>query len=1114
MALRLALYTLTISSLIAWTLQSAVAAPDSLSRPTQHIEIGSTTSASHSADEQTHYELRASAGRRYLIEVEQFGVDLILSIVVPGGQTREFNSPLHRKESDIVLLDLIEAGTIEITLRSDEFIDTPVGHSITITDVTEQQESRNQKAQLAWHAFTLGAELNQRANEASWGVAIEKYRKAANLWREINETRLEARARHSIAMIQYWGLWNYDAVVEESLAAETLYRSAGMRALAVDAARLRATALMEIGLKNKEPGHATSLAAAHDVIIEAILILEESRKFHEAEGNLYDVGQIINNIGLAYFYLGDWSAAERYWQESMLIFSALGERSAELLSLNNLAIIDGELGHFSKAIEKFERILDLIPPGRAKSTRGFALINLAAEHKGLGNFNEALKFYSLAIDETPVEQVIYRSAISGLGETYYGAGQFDLSERHFDQALQLARRFNDGRLEVHILHYLGNIEFLSDEYGAALKHHSLALDLATAAPQRVRLKVLIANDLTGAGAFERALKVSESAVQEAQRMKSDKILAEAYSALGNALHHKNELEAARGVLNSSMALYKKIGLAVGEADSLRLLAQNAGAQGDYERATNYGARAIDLIENLRGKVADPELRGFFLARKQDFYDLQIGLLMDAYQQPGISQADYLERALQTAEQARARVTADLIAESASGSSTNTDPTLIERRRASLERLAELRHHRNRLLNQPDQNNADQLQTTLRELAAVEHEINLIDTQMRQTAESHGHLMTRSSTADEMQNSLDDQTALIQYSLGKSRSYAWVVTRQSILAIDLPPEPEIEVTARVALEMLRKPTNSREEREQLAAALDALSAKILQPVLPHVKHSKVRIAPDGALHYIPFGLLPALNGQRLVDLATVTHIPSSTVLAAIDRSRLGSERPFTVALFADPVFEPDDARLERTAADSGTENRPVVTRIPWTEREAALIEDLTPPENRLVVRGFDANRERFLSHDLSGYRILHLATHGIIDSRYPELSTLVLSLYDRAGKPIDGVVRLPDIYGLNLSADLVVLSACDTALGRELRGEGLMGFMQGFFYAGSRNLLTSLWRIPDQATAELMARFYEFLLTKDLSPADALGAAQREMAATRRWRDPYFWGAFVLVGSGS
>jgi CHAT domain-containing protein len=171
--------------------------------------------------------------------------------------------------------------------------------------------------------------------------------------------------------------------------------------------------------------------------------------------------------------------------------------------------------------------------------------------------------------------------------------------------------------------------------------------------------------------------------------------------------------------------------------------------------------------------------------------------------------------------------------------------------------------------------------------------------------------------------------------------------------------------------------------------------------------------------------------------------------------------------------------------------------------------LVPNTENLIAVGFDANLDAVLGRDLRPYRYIHFATHGIVDSERPPLSALALSQFDERGRPRAGYLRLYDIYTLELDADVVVLSACETGLGREIRGESLVGLTQGFLYAGAKNVVASLWQVPDNATSKLMTRFYRLLLSGDRSPAQALAAAQRSMADERSTSDPYFWGAFVI-----
>jgi CHAT domain-containing protein len=283
-----------------------------------------------------------------------------------------------------------------------------------------------------------------------------------------------------------------------------------------------------------------------------------------------------------------------------------------------------------------------------------------------------------------------------------------------------------------------------------------------------------------------------------------------------------------------------------------------------------------------------------------------------------------------------------------------------------------------------------------------------------------------------------------------------------------------------------------------------------------------------LHYLPFAVLP-VPGRDAVPLIAeheVTTIPSASSLAAL-RRLLGSRPPAprAVAVFADPVFEASDRRLAAPAPGKipagsqlanailtgrGLDDREL-PRLPFSRGEAESILSLLPPGEGLALLDFDASLGAGVAGRLSQYRILHFATHGVLDTSRPELSGLVLSLVDRQGQPREGFLHAAEIADLDLAADLVVLSACETALGKEIRGEGVVGLTRSFMAAGAERVLVSLWRVEDRATAELMRRFYQALLAEGASPAAALRQAQMALRETPAWSAPYFWAGFVLQG---
>jgi CHAT domain-containing protein len=311
--------------------------------------------------------------------------------------------------------------------------------------------------------------------------------------------------------------------------------------------------------------------------------------------------------------------------------------------------------------------------------------------------------------------------------------------------------------------------------------------------------------------------------------------------------------------------------------------------------------------------------------------------------------------------------------------------------------------------------------------------------------------------------------------------------------------------------------------------------------------RIIIVADGPLQYVPFGALPvpsdanakaAASGQPLVPLIAnyeVVYEPSASVLALIRRDPRRTA-PKTVAVIADPVFSNRDERVQvgtngdkpvnsvsqedmrylkvfRDAGDIGSVGGSLrLIRLTHSREEAEAIVAVAAPGSSSLALDFDASRTKALSEELKQFKIVHLATHGILDSANPQLSGLVFSLVDKEGKPARGFLRLGDIYNLNLPAELVVLSACQTAIGQEVKSEGLNGLTRGFMYAGAARVVASLWKVDDAATAELMKRFYTYMLDKKMPASEALRRAQLDISTLKEeWRPSFYWAGFVLQG---
>ena len=544
----------------------------------------------------------------------------------------------------------------------------------------------------------------------------------------------------------------------------------------------------------------------------------------------------------------------------------------------------------------------------------------------------------------------------------------------------------------------------------------------------------------------------------------------------------------------------------------------------FELAVQFGEDAIDRVESIRANIAKPELRALFTETRRRYYEAQVAQLLQLHEENRASELDFASRALTVSERSRARMTMDLMAEASIDIRRGVNPGLRARQRELRDELA------SRVYQQESPGGASP--QVLSELVEFEHELTLVENEMRGENPLYlGFSTPATLTAGEFQELLDPDTVLLQYSLGAERSFAWVVSPNSINVVELAKSRSIEIAVNDLIAALRTyPTNAAD----LNAARNTLSEYVLAPVRELLAGSRIVVVADGGLHYIPFSVLP-LDTREPETLLVMTHeivgLPSMSVLSALrDARRSRPSARKTIAVLADPVFSHSDPRLSSTMtaqsepplesgdsmdrlARSRYSEEMDLKRLKNTEYEARVIESLVPADQRLIARGFTASHSGVEGEALSQYRYLHFATHGKVNTSYPGLSKLFLSNYDESGHYTSGTLMLNDIYNLKLNADLVVLSACDTALGQEIRGEGLVGFTQGFLYAGARSLIVSLWRVPDRATAELMTRFYRYILDEDsaLKPAEALQKAQSSMAAERRWSDPYLWAGFIVLG---
>ena len=519
-------------------------------------------------------------------------------------------------------------------------------------------------------------------------------------------------------------------------------------------------------------------------------------------------------------------------------------------------------------------------------------------------------------------------------------------------------------------------------------------------------------------------------------------------------------------------------------------------------------------------------RSSYLTILKRYYELELELLLKLQEKD--PNANYSEQAWQIHEKIRARSLLEHLVESGLNLSEIVPKEFFVKEQGLLEAIADAEFKRGEAVKakKPDAQKESEtnLQKALDNYQVLQEEIRQKNPQFSALNEP------QEFTFADAQKLLDEDTAVLEFALGERQSYAWIIRKRAVKLFKLPAKNVINQTAREFYLALTNPDSKIETA--VIEKSKQLSRLILQPFARELVNLKrLVVIADGSLQLIPFSALtpaPDTTYQPLIETTETTNAPSFSSLVYLRENKVTRQTSpdKLLAIFADPIFQDDDeriakvktkpslsptdetAKLKQTLRDFDIDR---LARLPFTGKEAREIAKLAPQQQTLLALGADASRQRFLRGDLTSYRILHFATHGFLNQQNPELSGLVLSLYDENRNAQNGFLRVIDLYSLKLNADLVVLSACQTALGKEVDGEGIVGLTSGFMYAGASRVVSSLWKVEDAATAELMKLFYRAMLKENQTPSAALRTAQNELRKIPRFRNPNNWAGFTLTG---
>ncbi len=924
----------------------------------------------------------------------------------------------------------------------------------------------------------------------------------------------------------------------------------------------------QYGPQRYQPTDAETHSPAYQVMMDAARIwqqghgsaeslAEASEKFETALHLWSSAGDLrmevftLNDLGNLYDNFGQPEKALTYWERALPLLVALRDVKGEALQLNNMGAMYNALGEKRKALDDFTKALILAKEQKDREKEAAAYNNLGAVYYSIGQDQDALEQFQQSFDLATGD---YGKAalLNNMGEVYSALGEPEKALEYYRRALTSWQASSDREGEGKTYNNIGAAylqldqkEKALDNFDAAMKvHEAIGYGLGLAAEYDN-----IGRTYLGKGDLRTASEFFGKALSVEQQFDDRPGAAWTINNLGYAQGLLGDFDKAQDYCSMSLNLQKAIEDRAGVAAALHCLAYFELRHGDLARAKAHIEEALKVIELVRTNVARQDLRISYFATVHDYYELDVEILMRI--DGRVPRMGFDRQALEASERGRARTLLETLTEAHADIRNGVDSRLLDDEQALQEKVDARSTKLTKLMG--GQHTEDEAQTARNLVDEALAQYQEVETKIRNASPRYAALtQPEPPTADDVQKRiLDADTTLLEYALGDERSYLWVVTTNSLKAYKLSPRREIEAAA-LALQsklMQKSPVLSSDQMRTETAKLAELT---LWPAVDQLGRGRLAIVTDGALAYIPFGVLPlspVVVGHESNTLATnheVVYLPSVSTLTALRRDvAYRAPAPKAIAILADPVFgaqdsrvKPDSVAASRTG-DSGLKelnnpqaserrleleqlhfatsfrgsgvDRDGLRRLRSSRREADAIASLTSTGEQLEAVDFDASKTLATSAELGRYRTIHFATHGLLNSRQPALSAVVLSLVDKHGLPIDGFLFLHDIYNLSLRADLVVLSACQTGLGKEARGEGLIGLTRGFMYAGAPRVVVSLWEVDDTATAELMRRFYDAMFNKKLRPVQALRDAQTSMSGDPLWSSPYYWAAFVLEG---
>lgn len=852
----------------------------------------------------------------------------------------------------------------------------------------------------------------------------------------------------------------------------------------------RAYELLELSTQQIDLDHALATRTA-----------QEALALFQSVNNVAGIATTYEQLGRCYFAQTQMEEAERYYDLALDIWHRQSDVPKQADALIMLSYIDVRRGEWLNAASYLTQAQSLIDeqndPGRmARIASGLGTLfkESGLSESALVQFQRATSYFLQSQDERGYNRMLLQ-----LGYTHYLLGNYSAALANLQQALANFER-SPIQIPLYIAEcheYFGHVYLAMGQNQVALQHLQPTLELYK----------------------------KEQHLQEAARVET---------LIGRIYEQQGLIGKARASYLEASRVFRKLSNQMDDASVSFALGRLALNSEDYEAAEGYLKDSIAQTEDLRRDLSTRVFAAAFSAQVHERYEAYIDCLMRKHKSQRSESAEVL--AFEASELSRARSLAELLRDTQTTVPVGVAPQLAQKEtslrqaiRATLDQTISL------LATNYKKTDLDKLQL---ELTSLREQHKRITARLRQTNPDYDKFEEPPSySLKQIQNLVveDDQTVLLEYFLGPKASYVWAITRDGVKVFELPKADVITTTVREVYDAVKKEPDA-ETNSHLSKATAELADLVLRPVADQLTASRVIVVADGALNYIPFQLLPnpRADNEPLVAKYEVINAPSASTLGQMRQEK--QQRPpakNVLVAFGDPVFAANYSQFKDSNAGELTAQADIATRteyrasrdiemegdnfdpdtiqpLLYSKRELKNLTDIVGAKSA-VMSGFAASRDTLDSTDLSQYSVLHFTTHGRLDPNKPEHSGLYLSMFDAKGQRQDGFITMQDVYRLHAPVDLVVLSACRTGLGKDVRGEGLIGLTRGFMYAGASSVVASLWKVDDEATAELMKHFYTNMLQKGMRPAEALRLAQNTLRQNPEWQSPHFWAGFILQG---